>query len=293
MGIARTFQNLELFESSTVLENLLLGRHIHRRTSLLENLLFLPKVRRAEVADRDEAERVIEALGLARIAHAPIVSLSYGVRKVVELARALCVRPRLLMLDEPSSGLGAEETATMARWINDVRTRLGIAVIMIEHDMSLVNEVSDRVIALNQGRVIAEGSATAVQNDPEVIRASLSVADMAGDALSRSADSIPSMDPSRRSWASISSSTRARSSWCSAPTARGSRPCSGRLGVLDPLKGNDPVRRPPDRTARARPRRAPRHQPRARGREIFSLLTVRKPAARRLCPEQRGRDPSG
>jgi branched-chain amino acid transport system ATP-binding protein len=173
MGIARTFQNLELFESSTVLENLLLGRHIHRRTSLLENLLFLPKVRRAEVADRDEAERVIEALGLARIAHAPIVSLSYGVRKVVELARALCVRPRLLMLDEPSSGLGAEETATMARWINDVRTRLGIAVIMIEHDMSLVNEVSDRVIALNQGRVIAEGSATAVQNDPEVIRAYL------------------------------------------------------------------------------------------------------------------------
>jgi len=173
MGVARTFQNIELFESGTVLENLLLGRHIHRRTSLLENLFFLPKVRRAEIADREEAERVIEALGLTCHADAPVVSLSYGVRKVVELARALCVQPRLLMLDEPSSGLGAEETATMARWIDDVRTRLGIAVIMIEHDMSLVSEVSDRVIALVQGRVIAEGSAAAVQNDPEVVRAYL------------------------------------------------------------------------------------------------------------------------
>ena len=173
MGVARTFQNLELFESGTVLENLLLGRHIHRRTTLVENLLFTRRVRRAELADRDEAGRVIEELGLVRYADTPIASLSYGVRKIVELARALCVQPRLLMLDEPSSGLGAEETATMARWINDVRTRLGIAVLMIEHDMSLVNEVSDRVIALNQGRIIAEGSAAAVQNDPEVVRAYL------------------------------------------------------------------------------------------------------------------------
>ncbi len=173
MGIARTFQNLELFESGTVLENLLIGRHIHRRTTLVENLFFLPKLRRAEIADRDAAARVVGELGLARHADAPIASLAYGVRKVVELARALCLGPRLLMLDEPSSGLGAEETDTMARWINDVRTRLGIAVIMIEHDMSLVSEVSDRVVALNQGRVIAEGTAAAVQNDPEVIRAYL------------------------------------------------------------------------------------------------------------------------
>ncbi|MCW5772363.1 MAG: ABC transporter ATP-binding protein [Rhodospirillaceae bacterium] len=173
LGIARTFQNLELFDSSTVLENLLLGRHVHRRTNLVENFLFLPKARRAEIEDRRAAEEVIDLFGLAPHAETPIGSLSYGLRKIVELARALCIRPRLLMLDEPSSGLGAEETETMARWIGDLRRRLGLAVVMIEHDMSLVNAVSDRVVALNQGRIIAEGSAAAVQNDPEVIRAYL------------------------------------------------------------------------------------------------------------------------
>ncbi|MCW5738223.1 MAG: ABC transporter ATP-binding protein [Enhydrobacter sp.] len=173
LGIARTFQNLELFDSSTVLENLLLGRHVHRRTNLVENFLFLPKARRAEIEDRRAAEEVIDLFGLAPHAETPIGSLSYGLRKIVELARALCIRPRLLMLDEPSSGLGAEETETMARWIGDLRRRMGLAVVMIEHDMSLVNAVSDRVVALNQGRIIAEGSAAAVQNDPEVIRAYL------------------------------------------------------------------------------------------------------------------------
>jgi len=172
-GIARTFQNIELFEHASVLQNLLLGRHAHRRSRLLEELLFLPRVRAMELAHREAAEKVIEFLDLQAYRDSLIVNLPYGVRKVVEVARALCTEPALLLLDEPSSGLSVEETEDMAFWIKDIRDLLGITVLMVEHDMSLVSAVSDRVLALNYGRPIATGTAREVQEHPEVVKAYL------------------------------------------------------------------------------------------------------------------------
>ncbi|HEV8533534.1 MAG TPA: ABC transporter ATP-binding protein [Methylomirabilota bacterium] len=172
-GIARTFQNIELFEHATVLQNLLLGRHAHKGSRLLEELLFLPRVRRLEIEHREAAEKVIDFLDLQPYRDSLIINLSYGVRKVVEMARALCVEPKLLLLDEPSSGLSVEETESMAFWIQDIRSLLGITVLMVEHDMSLVSAVSERVLALNYGRPIALGTAREVQSHPEVIKAYL------------------------------------------------------------------------------------------------------------------------
>ena len=171
LGIARTFQNIELFANATLLQNLLIGRHCHSRVSLLSQLAFLPSVRRAEVDHRKVAEEVIAFLGLQRHRDSLIANLPYGVRKVVELGRALCTEPKLLLLDEPSSGLNLEETEEMAYWIDDIKQDLGITVIMVEHDMKLVSAVSDRVMALNYGRILAMGTSAEVQSDPEVIRA--------------------------------------------------------------------------------------------------------------------------
>jgi len=172
-GIARTFQNIELFEHATVLQNLLLGRHAHKRSRFVEELLFLPRVRALELEHREAVERVIEFLDLQPHRDSLVVNLAYGVRKVVEMARALCTRPRLLLLDEPSSGLSVEETEDMAFWIQDIRTILGVTVLMVEHDMSLVGSVSDRVLAVNYGRSIALGTAREVQEHPDVIKAYL------------------------------------------------------------------------------------------------------------------------
>jgi branched-chain amino acid transport system ATP-binding protein len=172
-GIARTFQNIELFEHATVLQNLLLGRHAHKRSGFVEELLFLPRVERLEVEHREAAEKVIDFLDLQPYRDSLIVNLPYGVRKVVELGRALCAEPKLLLLDEPSSGLSVEETGDMAFWIQDIRNVLGITVLMVEHDMSLVSAVSERVLALNYGRTIALGTAREVQDHPEVIKAYL------------------------------------------------------------------------------------------------------------------------
>jgi branched-chain amino acid transport system ATP-binding protein len=172
-GIARTFQNIELFEHATVLENLLLGRHAHKRSRFVEELLFLPRVRAHEVAHREAVERVIDFLDLQPHRDRRIASLPYGVRKVVEMGRALCAQPALLLLDEPSSGLSVEETEDMAFWIQDIRELLGVTVLMVEHDMSLVSAVSDRVLALNYGRAIAVGTPREVQDHPEVIKAYL------------------------------------------------------------------------------------------------------------------------
>ena len=172
-GIARTFQNIELFEHATVLQNLLLGRHTHRRSRFFEEILALPRVRALEVAEREAAEKVIDFLDLQPYRDNLIVNLPYGVRKVVEMGRALCSEPKLLLLDEPSSGLSVEETEDMAFWIEDITKLLGITVLMVEHDMSLVTAVSDRVLALNYGRPIAQGTAREVQQHPEVIKAYL------------------------------------------------------------------------------------------------------------------------
>ncbi len=173
LGIARTFQNIELFEHATVLQNLLIGRHCHRKSNLLTELLFLPSTRRHELDHRAKVEEVIDFLDLAAYREQIIANLPYGVRKVVELARALCIEPTLLLLDEPSSGLNVEETEGMAFWIDDIKNELGITVLMVEHDMNLVAQVSDRVLALNYGRVIAHGTPQEVQENDEVIRAYL------------------------------------------------------------------------------------------------------------------------
>jgi branched-chain amino acid transport system ATP-binding protein len=172
-GIARTFQNIELFERVTVLQNLLLGRHAHKRSRFVEEVLFLPRVRALEIEHREAAERVIEFLDLQAYRDSLTVNLPYGVRKVVEMARALCAGPKLLLLDEPSSGLSVEETEDMAFWIQDIRALLGITVLMVEHDMSLVSAVSDRVLALNYGRPIVVGTPREVQGHPDVIKAYL------------------------------------------------------------------------------------------------------------------------
>jgi branched-chain amino acid transport system ATP-binding protein len=173
LGIARTFQNIELFEHATVLENLLIGRHCRARPNVLAELLFTPSVAREELRHREAVEEVIDFLDLANYRDQRISGLPYGVRKVVELGRALCAKPTLLLLDEPASGLNTEETEDVAFWIEDIKNDLGITVIMIEHDMSLVSAVSDRVLALNNGRMLAIGTPQEVQSDPAVIEAYL------------------------------------------------------------------------------------------------------------------------
>ena len=173
LGIARTFQNIELFEHATLLQNLLLARHAHKKSNFFSELLFLPSVRRLEVEHREAVEKVIDFLDLQQYRDSFIVNLPYGVRKVTELARALCTDPKLLLLDEPSSGLNVEETDDMAFWIQDIKNLLGITVLMVEHDMKLVSAVSDRVLALNYGRPLAMGTVQEVQAHPEVIRAYL------------------------------------------------------------------------------------------------------------------------
>jgi len=173
LGIARTFQNIELFEHATLLDNLLLARHAHKQSGFFGELLFLPSVRAMEVEHREAVEKVIDFLELQEYRDALIVNLPYGVRKVTELARALCTSPKLLLLDEPSSGLNVEETENMAFWIEDIKTLLGITVLMVEHDMKLVSAVSDKVLALNYGRSVATGTPRQIQDHPEVVRAYL------------------------------------------------------------------------------------------------------------------------
>jgi branched-chain amino acid transport system ATP-binding protein len=173
LGIARTFQNIELFDHSSVLQNLLIGRHSRRQTRWYEDMLFLPKVRRAEREHRRIVEEVIDFLELAAYRDKLIAGLPYGVRKLVEIARALASEPKLILLDEPASGLSVEETIDMAWWIEDMQKDLGLTVLMVEHDMSLVSRVSDRVLAVAQGKPLALGTAAEVQSHPAVIEAYL------------------------------------------------------------------------------------------------------------------------
>ncbi|AUQ61221.1 putative high-affinity branched-chain amino acid transport ATP-binding protein LivG [Phaeobacter inhibens] len=173
LGVARTFQNIELFDHATVLQNLLVGRHRHRRSTLMEELFFTPRVRREERRHRAAVEEVIDFLDLQAYRDKMIAGLPYGVRKVVELGRALASGPRLLLLDEPASGLSVEETQDMRWWIDDIRKQMGITVLMVEHDMGLVSSVSDRVLALADGAKLAEGTPAEVQANPAVIEAYL------------------------------------------------------------------------------------------------------------------------
>ncbi len=173
LGIARTFQNTELFEQETVLRNLLIGQHVHRRTNLLQEFLFLPSVRRQELSFRKDVEAVIDLLDLQHYRHQVIADLPYGVRKMVEVARALCIKPSLLLLDEPSSGLNPEETEDLSFQIEDINEELGTTIIMVEHNMNLVSRTSHRVMALADGKLVAVGSTAEIQQHPEVLKAYL------------------------------------------------------------------------------------------------------------------------
>ncbi|MCA0906572.1 ABC transporter ATP-binding protein [Ruegeria marisrubri] len=172
-GVARTFQNIELFEHATVLQNLLVGRHRHRRTNLISEILFTPTARRQELENREKVERIIDFLDLQAYRDKMISGLPYGVRKVVEVARALATDPKLLLLDEPASGLSVEETTDMRWWIDDIRRQMGITVLMVEHDMGLVSGVSDRVLAMADGAKLALGTPAEVQSHSAVIEAYL------------------------------------------------------------------------------------------------------------------------
>ena len=171
LGIARTFQNIELFEHSTVLENLLVGRHVRRRADIVSQIVFTPAVRREEIAHRAAVERVIDFLDLQPYREQRIAGLPYGVRKMVEVGRALSIEPKLILLDEPASGLSPEETTDMRFRIDDIRKRMGATVLMVEHDMGLVTAVSDRVLVLADGQVVTVGTPDEVRTHPKVIEA--------------------------------------------------------------------------------------------------------------------------
>ena len=172
-GVARTFQNIELFDNLTVVENLMLGRHQHLDYGVLSGMLWLGAARRAELANRRIVEDIIDFLEIAAHRKLPVGMLPYGVKKRVELGRALAMEPKLLLLDEPVAGMNVEETEDMARFVLDIRSELGTAMILVEHDMGLVMDLADRVMVMDFGRRIALGRPDEVQRDPAVIQAYL------------------------------------------------------------------------------------------------------------------------
>jgi branched-chain amino acid transport system ATP-binding protein len=173
LGIGRTFQNLGLFRSMSVLQNILVGGHCRTRSGFLRNALRLPLVAREEQELHERVAGLVEFLALGDVKNVPVRDLPFGTQKRVELARALATEPKLLLLDEPASGLNHEEVDALRRLILDIRERLGVTVLLVEHHMNLVMRVSDKVVALNFGRKIAEGTPSKVQQDAEVIRAYL------------------------------------------------------------------------------------------------------------------------
>jgi branched-chain amino acid transport system ATP-binding protein len=173
MGVARTFQNLGLFEQLTVIENLMLGRHHLMRTGMLSGMLWWGRAKREEIEHRAAVEEIIELLELAPCRHALAGLLPYGVAKRVELGRALAMSPALLLLDEPVAGMNVEETEDMARYLIEVRRELDVAMILVEHDMRLVMDLADRVLALDFGVPVATGTPARIQRDPRVVEAYL------------------------------------------------------------------------------------------------------------------------
>jgi branched-chain amino acid transport system ATP-binding protein len=173
LGVARTFQNIELFKNMTVLDNLILGRHRSRRSNLFSEIFFTPSVQKQEKASREKAEAVIDFLDLEAYREQRVINLPYGVQKTVELGRALAMEPRLLLLDEPSSGLNVEESEDLSFWLNDIKEDMGITILLVEHNMRFVQQVSDQVLALDFGLVITQGSPKVVLNHPEVMKAYL------------------------------------------------------------------------------------------------------------------------
>ena len=173
LGIARTFQNIELFAHMTVLENITLGRHVRTHVGWFAGGAWIGKAKREEMDNRKKVEDIIDLLEIESWRKYPVGLLPYGIQKRVELGRALAMEPELLLLDEPVAGMNLEETEDMARFILDIREELGIAIILVEHDMGLVMDIADRVLVLDFGQVIAVGTPTEVQNNPDVVKAYL------------------------------------------------------------------------------------------------------------------------